>query len=301
VVSRLTKIHPETLRVWERRYDLVRPHRTGRGGRLYSDEDIQRLSLVKQLVDVGHPVSLIAPLSVEKLEARLKAAPAAPVRVASGRDPACRLAVAGDTLALRLEQRGRAWSGLTVVGSWRNWASLEAQAKAVGPDVLLVEQPALLPDAVERFGRLLTAAGARAVVVVFGFGARATLRQLEAAGVRCLQAPVTDSEIRRACLAAGRQVARSPAEAYAIPPRRYSAEQLARIAARVPTIACECPHHLVDLIGGLTAFETYSGQCMHRNPKDADVHGFLQATAAEAVALLEQALAQVIEHEGIDV
>jgi hypothetical protein len=55
------------------------------------------------------------------------------------------------------------------------------------------------------------------------------------------------------------------------------------------------------LIGGLAAFETYSGQCMHRNPRDAEVHGFLQATAAEAVALLEQALARVIEHEGIDV
>jgi DNA-binding transcriptional MerR regulator len=53
VISRLTNIHPETLRVWERRYDLVQPHRTGRGGRLYSDEDIERLSLVEQLVDAG--------------------------------------------------------------------------------------------------------------------------------------------------------------------------------------------------------------------------------------------------------
>lgn len=32
VVSRLTKIHAETLRVWERRYGLVRPQRTERGG-----------------------------------------------------------------------------------------------------------------------------------------------------------------------------------------------------------------------------------------------------------------------------
>jgi DNA-binding transcriptional MerR regulator len=301
VVSRLTSIHPETLRVWERRYGLVRPQRSERGRRLYSEQDIQRLTLVKQLVDAGHPVSLIAPLSREELETRLETVPPAQVRIASGRDEPCRLAVAGDTLPLRFEQRAIVSSGLKVVGSWRDWASLEAHAKALGADVLLVEQPTLLPDAVERFGRLLSASGAKGVIVVFGFGARSTVRELEDAGVRCLQAPVTDAEIRRACLAAALQAARSTADARATPARRYSAEQLARIAARVPAIACECPQHLVDLIGGLAAFETYSGQCMHRNPKDAEVHAFLQSTAAEALALLEQALARVIEHEAIDV
>ena len=300
VVSRLTNIHPETLRVWERRYGLVRPKRTERKGRLYSDEDIQRLSLVKQLVDAGHPVSLIAPLSREELETRLKTVPPAPVGIASGRSEVCRLAVGGDTLAVRFEQQGWALSGLNVVGTWRDWASLEAQARAVAPDVLLVEQPTLLPDAVERFSRLLNASGAKGVVAVFGFGARSTVRELEHAGVRCLRAPVTDGEIRRACCAVGMQAARSTANARATLTRRYSAEQLARIAARVPAIACECPQHLVDLISGLAAFETYSGQCMHRNPKDAEIHAFLQGTAAEAVALLEHALARVIEHEGID-
>lgn len=301
VVSRLTNIHPETLRVWERRYGLVRPQRTERGGRLYSAEDIQRLSLVKQLVDAGHPVSLIAPLSRDELETRLETAPPTPVRNAGGRAEACRLAMAGDSLAVRFEQRGHALHGLNVVGTWRDWASLEAHAKALEADVLLVEQPTLLPDAVERLGRLLSASGAKGVVVIFGFGARSTVRELEEAGVRCLQAPVTDAEIRRACLAAGMQAAPGAADARATPTRRYSVEELARIAAQVPTIACECPQHLVDLIGGLAAFETYSGQCMHRNPKDAEVHVFLQATAAEALALLEQALARVIEHEGIEV
>lgn len=209
--------------------------------------------------------------------------------------------MAGDTLAVRFEQRGHALHGLNVVGTWRDWASLEAHAKAVEADVLLVEQPTLLPDAVERLGRLLSASGANGVVVLFGFGARSTVRELEDAGMRCLQAPVTDAEIRRTCLAAGMRAARSEADARATPARRFSVEQLARIAAQVPTIACECPQHLVDLIGGLAAFETYSGECMHRNAKDAKVHVFLQATAAEALALLEQALARVIEHEGIDV
>ena len=56
VVARLTNIHPETLRIWERRYGIVCPDRTGRGSRLYSQDDVRRLALVKALVDAGHPV-----------------------------------------------------------------------------------------------------------------------------------------------------------------------------------------------------------------------------------------------------
>ena len=71
VVSRQTGIHPETLRVWEKRYSLVVPTRTDTGRRVYSDQDLYRLSLIKQLVDQGYPPSGLASLPVEKLKERL--------------------------------------------------------------------------------------------------------------------------------------------------------------------------------------------------------------------------------------
>jgi len=37
VVARRTQMHPETLRVWERRYELIVPERTDTGRRLYSE------------------------------------------------------------------------------------------------------------------------------------------------------------------------------------------------------------------------------------------------------------------------
>jgi DNA-binding transcriptional MerR regulator len=55
-----TGIEPVTLRAWERRYNLVRPRRTGSNYRLYSERDVALLRWVKQQVDAGAPISRVA-------------------------------------------------------------------------------------------------------------------------------------------------------------------------------------------------------------------------------------------------
>ena len=50
VASRLLKLHPQTLRKYER-VGFVAPSRTTGNLRLYSSEDIDRLRQIKQLVD----------------------------------------------------------------------------------------------------------------------------------------------------------------------------------------------------------------------------------------------------------
>jgi MerR family transcriptional regulator, light-induced transcriptional regulator len=65
--ARSTGISQHTLRIWERRYDVVRPLRTQAGGRLYLDRDIEKLRIVKFLVDQGHPIGQVARLSSRQL------------------------------------------------------------------------------------------------------------------------------------------------------------------------------------------------------------------------------------------
>lgn len=67
MVSKLTGISTHALRVWEKRYAAVVPARTPAGGRLYSDEDVRRLKLLKRLTDSGHSISGIANLEVDDL------------------------------------------------------------------------------------------------------------------------------------------------------------------------------------------------------------------------------------------
>ena len=52
-IARLTGLNAALLRAWERRYDLLEPERTGGGHRLYTDEDLQVLRQVKELIDEG--------------------------------------------------------------------------------------------------------------------------------------------------------------------------------------------------------------------------------------------------------
>ena len=72
VVAHETGIPVETLRIWERRYQVVTPERSPRGGRLYTEAHIARLRRIKQLVDRGHSIGQLAPLHEAQLEALLE-------------------------------------------------------------------------------------------------------------------------------------------------------------------------------------------------------------------------------------
>lgn len=67
VVSRYTGLSPELIRAWEKRYGVVKPARTKSGRRLYSDADIEHLSLVRKVTQFGRRISEVAVLPVEKL------------------------------------------------------------------------------------------------------------------------------------------------------------------------------------------------------------------------------------------
>ncbi|MBL9175975.1 MAG: MerR family transcriptional regulator [Verrucomicrobiales bacterium] len=71
VVSHRTGLSPHVIRVWERRYGTVQPERSEGNQRFYSEEDVQRLALLKQATDAGHPISNITHLSVPHLRALL--------------------------------------------------------------------------------------------------------------------------------------------------------------------------------------------------------------------------------------
>jgi DNA-binding transcriptional MerR regulator len=51
VVADLIGVHPETLRVWER-HGLLKPHRRN-AQRLYTDNDLKRLSFIQELIGKG--------------------------------------------------------------------------------------------------------------------------------------------------------------------------------------------------------------------------------------------------------
>ena len=87
VVAERTGLTPDLLRVWERRYQAVEPHRGPDGHRSYSDADVIRLRLLHAVTSAGRSIGSVARLPTAELSrmaeedsaARLERAAALPV------------------------------------------------------------------------------------------------------------------------------------------------------------------------------------------------------------------------------
>jgi len=93
VVTRRTGLTQDLLRAWEKRYEAVQPFRTATSRRLYTDEDVDRLRMLKILVDGGRRISDVARLTATELrqlveEDTAQAAVATPPRTARHREAA---------------------------------------------------------------------------------------------------------------------------------------------------------------------------------------------------------------------
>lgn len=68
VVAKRTGLTPALLRAWEKRYGVVEPGRSEGGQRLYSDDDVQKLSLLHRVVGEGRNISQVAALTLTDLQ-----------------------------------------------------------------------------------------------------------------------------------------------------------------------------------------------------------------------------------------
>ena len=67
-VERDTGLSKDTLRVWERRYGFPSPGRDGIGERAYTFDQVEKLRVIKRLMDAGHRPGRIVPLAFAELQ-----------------------------------------------------------------------------------------------------------------------------------------------------------------------------------------------------------------------------------------
>lgn len=66
-VARLTGLSAHVIRIWEQRYRAVEPQRTPTNRRLYRQEHIERLNLLRDVTEGGHSIGQVAHLPTEQL------------------------------------------------------------------------------------------------------------------------------------------------------------------------------------------------------------------------------------------
>ena len=308
-VARLTGLSDHTIRVWERRYSAVVADRAANGRRVYGPAEVEKLGLLKTLTDQGVSIGQIAGESVEALRDRIQGLG----DIVQARLPdRVTVAVLGDFLQGYVSAHRRDFAPVEFPVIDNNRDSFVADLARQQVDVVAIECPVLDTDAIASLHGVLAEAGGARGILVYNFGRSRDVARANDAGIVTLRAPVDVEELRAAVLRAYAPPAASRARSadavreteWQVPgpiaPRRFTHRQLSTLAHSSATIDCECPRHLAQLVGDLTAFEIYSAQCANRNDDDAALHRFLHETTAHARAMIEVALERVAEAEGID-
>lgn len=71
-VARQTGLSVHIIRVWEKRYGAVRPVRAANNRRLYTEEDVERLRLLREATLAGHSIGQIANATLGELQALVR-------------------------------------------------------------------------------------------------------------------------------------------------------------------------------------------------------------------------------------
>ncbi len=87
-VERDTGLSKDTLRMWERRYGFPQPQRDALGGRSYAPEQVEKLRLIRRLMDAGHRPGRLVPRPVDELRTLLATGGTAQRAVAAAPGPA---------------------------------------------------------------------------------------------------------------------------------------------------------------------------------------------------------------------
>ena len=303
--SKITGVNIATLRVWENRYGVVEPIRINGTQRGFTKKEVDRLSLIKQLVDAGDSVSTLAKLSLEELELRMQpSAKSSQITFENAKD-----IIKAVSVGTRIPEVGRPSTHLAEVRVVARYelATIMNDLSSIKADVdiIIFEIASLHPNTIELITEILAKSEASHALVIYRFGSPNGMKLAQLDGrIHPMQAPVFPMDIQIASnfavnrkLGSNRLFNDSQEKKEHVP---FSEKELWEINMMSNPIHCECPKHLSSIISSLRGFEKYSAECEDLNEKDRVLHKELETRAAQARIIMELALRKVIKENAIN-
>ncbi len=328
-VARMVGMPVATLRIWEQRYQAVRPGTAPSGHRLYSTTDVERVTILRRLTLQGHAIGLLASLHINQIRELLRRQPAVDTPAntdAAPQPPPISIVVVGQAMERRLKRLFARWPLARVTQGMRFFSSLAdairgaQDATNASIDLLLWQEASLQAGRLPELRAAQDAWSARAVAVAYRYSNAAARAELVSAGAVVALEPDGDESLNQWLLslvpvsAQTRSDQSRVADRFSLEmwlydpagaaeraplPSRFAEGALTEFAGLSSGIACECPSHLAQLLLQISSFETYSGGCANRSAADAQLHAYLQRVAGAARMLFETALERVAIAEGL--
>ena len=311
-VAKLAGIPVSTLRIWELRHQAFSPSKTTGQHRLYSQDDVLKARLLKQLSREGHLVSAIASLDASALSrlynpADRPAEPPLPPALLALPAKTVSLAVIGAGMAGRVDSKKFTSHFLShtirVTDQFEGLAQAGAGPFREKPQILLVKVNTLHDTVRAEIQALARRQGVLQTVVLYSFAKESVVEAMRVGGVLVRREPVSDYElsdlVSSVLIVDAAKSDGGVLSDAVIPARKYSDDTLSYVASISTNVLCECPRHVAELIAQLASFEQYSQECLNKSDEDAHLHAYLHAISGSARALFERALDMVAEHEQI--
>ena len=273
-VAALTGIAVERLRAWERRHALAPAFKSGRT-RYYSKAQVDQLGLIKRLLDQGHPISSLASLSAEQLQARLSDNSASN-QVVPVIAPKVGLIGSGPIV---LEPQDGTGKRVDINARWANLeALLDDTASAAQCQVIVAQIPVLNIQTIDLINDFAPGAS---VITLYQFATADALEAFNEAQLQAAKWPVTWQEIEHMVV-----VAQGAAEeAQGIAARQFHDEELIAMAMSTEDPSQRLPQ-LIELLQQTNAFIGFA----QSGESHLSTQGTLAAHLSTARAQLESAL-----------
>ena len=302
VAARMTGINANTLRMWERRYQLGPSKRSPGGQREYSTTDVDHLRMIKQLMNKGMRIGDIAQLPVNALTSLLLDTGDSSASNSDSINP-IKTQVVGMTLSDYFKEHIKRYPSLAIEYSHADVEEWFSNPVVDDKDLLILQQHSLNKKHIEP---LVTMINKKThIIVLYLYSHQEVIELLQRQGVILLQGKIEPSRIDEAVNKVARLISNLSVldqnnQAFDISlhknqPRQFDEQDLIEAEALSNKLNCECPSHLSELIRNLNAFEEYSKTCEAENWKQAAVHACIYSYANQARYLLERALRAVLD------
>lgn len=301
-IARLTGLSVHNLRVWEKRHNAVETSRSDSGRRIYDEQALERLRLLKGCVDNGFSIGSIAAQSDDDLRALLADFDDAPQHTTAPTQ-GLRAALVGNEAISLVDHVNGFPIELHTIDRYPTIDSLLSNNQSKAIDLLIAEQPSLSPAETQALANTLKQLSPRHTLIIYRYARQQDIAYLRSLNIQCMKSRIPREEVLELLQTMLETPQTEPIiqkNSNRVPERLFSDQALQKAAAMSTSIECECPHHLSELIKSVVSFEQYSLECESKDQEAYDLHHHIYERSAQARAILEDLLTSVLLQEGID-
>lgn len=293
-IARLTGISAHALRAWERRYDISANQRDSSGRRIYTQSDLNRLMLIKRLLDQGHRIGSLATVPTEILRQMLGT---------EHEEGLLRIVVVGGSGCRHIEAHQARFHRfqcelLSDIGQLADRSNKDIQAH---PWLLLVAVENLSAEECTFIANAVRTLKPHYSQIIYAFGPPREIEKLQQMHVECTRtSPSLEVMESRIQYFLENWTDKDHIGVDQAPPRSFDDRQLEYLAEQIGTTDCGCPKHVTDLIRSLSSFEQYCSQCYVDDQEEASLHNEMNRFSGKARFFMEQAMQALVEYHSID-